>query len=47
MSELVRGDDGIFDVVADGERIFSKDEAGRFPTEREVIAALSRLAQRK
>ena len=39
-SELVRGDDGIFDVVADGERIFSKDEADRFPTHAEILAAL-------
>lgn len=43
----MRGDDGIFDVVADGERIFSKDEAHRFPTEREIVAALrARGAQR-
>ena len=39
-AELVRGDDGIFDVVMDGERIFSKDDAGRFPTTREVLAAV-------
>ena len=39
-SELVRGDDGIFDVVVDGERIFSKDEADRFPGPAEILAAL-------
>jgi predicted Rdx family selenoprotein len=37
---LVRGDHGIFDVVADGARIFSKDEAGRFPTAPEILSAL-------
>jgi hypothetical protein len=36
----VRGTDGIFDILADGERIFSKDEADRFPTENEIVAAL-------
>ena len=39
-SELVRGADGIFDVHVDGERIFSKDEAHRFPTSAEIVAAL-------
>jgi predicted Rdx family selenoprotein len=36
----VRGSDGIFDVVVDGERIFSKDEADRFPNAREILMAL-------
>jgi selT/selW/selH-like putative selenoprotein len=40
----VRGKDGIFDVSVDGERIFSKHEAGRFPTEREILAALRQRA---
>jgi selT/selW/selH-like putative selenoprotein len=39
-SELVRGSDGIFDVVVDGARIFSKDEQHRFPTAREILSAL-------
>jgi selT/selW/selH-like putative selenoprotein len=39
-STLVRGDDGIFDVLVDGERIFSKDESGRFPSAREILASL-------
>jgi hypothetical protein len=42
----VRGENGVFDVVADGERIFSKGEAGRFPSEREIVAALKARAQR-
>ena len=43
-SELVRGTDGIFDVVVDGERIFSKDEADRFPTAAEVLKSLRQRA---
>jgi len=39
-SALIRGTDGIFDVAVDGEIIFSKDEAGRFPSHAEIIAAL-------
>ena len=39
-AELVKGDDGVFDVVADGERIFSKHEAGRFPDPDEILAKL-------
>lgn len=39
-SELVRGTDGIFDVLVDGERIFSKHESDRFPTEAEILAVL-------
>ena len=39
-SELIKGDDGVFDVVVDGVRIFSKHETGRFPEEREIVAAL-------
>jgi hypothetical protein len=42
----VRGSDGIFDVIADGERIFSKDEAERFPTAREIVIALRARGQR-
>jgi selT/selW/selH-like putative selenoprotein len=38
---LVRGDSGVFDVSADGALVFSKKQTGRFPTEAEVLAALS------
>ena len=31
------GDRGIFDVVVDGDLIFSKHERGRFPGEREIF----------
>ncbi len=39
-AKLVKGDNGIFDVVADGKRIFSKHDTGRFPTDAEVLAKL-------
>jgi selenoprotein W-related protein len=39
-SELIRGDDGIFDVVVDGDRVFSKHESGRFPSEDEIAELL-------
>ncbi len=39
-AKLVRGDNGVFDVRADGKLVFSKKSAGRFPTEAEVLAAL-------
>jgi len=38
--ELIAGSGGIFDVKADGRLVFSKHEAGRFPEEAEVLAAL-------
>jgi selenoprotein W-related protein len=39
-TELIPGGSGVFDVEADGERIFSKHETGRFPEDGEVLAAL-------
>jgi selenoprotein W-related protein len=38
--QLVKGDDGVFDVVADGQMVFSKHQTGRFPDEEEVLEAL-------
>jgi hypothetical protein len=40
----LRGGDGIFDVSVDGERIFCKDDAGRFPSAREILTALRQRA---
>jgi len=37
---LYKGDNGVFDVVADGNLIYSKHIAGRFPDPEVVIAAL-------
>ena len=39
-SELIKGDNGVFDVDADGDRLFSKHETGRFPEDDEVVALL-------
>ena len=39
-AELVKGDNGIFDVEVDGKLIFSKDKAGRFPEDEEILAEL-------
>jgi predicted Rdx family selenoprotein len=36
----IRGSRGQFDVVRDGEVIFSKQESGRFPESGEILAAL-------
>ena len=40
MAELIRGDGGIFDVNVDGELVFSKHAAGRYPEPEEILAAL-------
>lgn len=37
---LIKGDNGVFDVVVDGALIFSKDSEGRFPEEREIVDAI-------
>lgn len=37
---LLKGDNGVFDVVVDGTLIFSKDDEGRFPEEREIVDGL-------
>ena len=39
-AELVKGDNGVFDVFADEQLVFSKDTEGRFPDPPEVVAAL-------
>ena len=39
----MKGDAGVFDVVADGELVFSKHSAGRFPEEEEIVQALRAL----
>ena len=39
-SELICGGGGIFDVVVDGEMIFSKHEADRFPEPDEILSKL-------
>ncbi len=39
-AQLVEGDKGVFDVVADGKLVFSKHQIGRFPTNDEVLDLL-------
>jgi selT/selW/selH-like putative selenoprotein len=39
-AEDIRGGRGQFDVVRDGELVFSKQESGRFPEPGEILAAL-------
>jgi selT/selW/selH-like putative selenoprotein len=39
-AELIEGDAGIFDVVADGKLLFSKHQSDRFPEPEEVLAQL-------
>ncbi len=38
--ELIKGTDGVFDVVVDGVLIFSKHREGRFPDAAEIVTAL-------
>jgi hypothetical protein len=40
---LVKGDNGVFDVLADGALVFSKYRDARFPQASEIIAALKGL----
>lgn len=37
---LIRGDNGVFDVDVESERIYSKDETGRFPRDEEILEKL-------
>lgn len=41
-TEIVRGAGGIFDVVVDGKKVFSKQELGRFPEPGEVVTLLKK-----
>jgi selenoprotein W-related protein len=38
--ELVPASGGIFEVTVNGEKIYSKDETGMFPSSDEIIAKL-------
>ena len=42
--EIVAGDGGRFEVLVDGETVYSKLATGSFPDEDEVIAALKQHA---
>jgi hypothetical protein len=40
-AEAIPGGRGQYDVIADGRRVFSKQELGRFPDDGEVLPLLS------
>jgi selenoprotein W-related protein len=40
--ELIQGKGGVFDVVVNGQLIYSKKETGRFPDHEEVLSQLPR-----
>ena len=42
-SELIPGGEGVFDVVVDRKKIFSKDQEGRFPEPGEILKLLEAL----
>jgi selT/selW/selH-like putative selenoprotein len=42
-SELICGGGGIFDVVVDGDMIFSKHELDRFPESDEILSKIKSL----
>ncbi len=39
--ELIRGDNGIFDVAVDGRLLYSKHQTGCFPTDDEICDLLN------
>ena len=39
-AKLIQGKGGVFDVVLDGQLIFSKKQQGRFPEPDEVLAKI-------
>jgi selT/selW/selH-like putative selenoprotein len=38
--EMIKGSGGVFDVVVDGNLIFSKDDVDRFPDDNEILSQL-------
>ncbi len=41
--KLVTGARGVFDVTVDGQRVYSKQQTGRFPDEGEVLGEVEAL----
>ncbi|MBA3788213.1 MAG: hypothetical protein H0X21_05905 [Actinobacteria bacterium] len=39
-ASIVEGEKSQYDVLSDGELVFSKQETGRFPEHDEILAAL-------
>lgn len=42
-AELIKSGGGVFEVIADGDLVFSKRKLGRFPEHSEVFAAIDQL----
>lgn len=42
-SDLVSGSDGVFDVVVNGQTVFSRQETGRLPGHDEILERLDAL----
>lgn len=42
-SQMIEGRGGVFDVIVDGKKVYSKHETGRFPEDNEVIKAIEVL----
>jgi len=42
-SELIASDGGAFEVLVDGNKIFSKLSTGRFPDHEEILSALDKI----
>jgi len=43
--ELIAGSGGVFDVVADRRKIFSKAAVGRFPEEGEIVRLIEEIGK--
>lgn len=41
--ELIAGSGGVFEVVADGGKIFSKAAVGRFPDDGEIVRLIEEI----
>lgn len=37
---LTKGTGGVFDILVDGRKAYSKHDTGRFPTDAEVLACV-------
>jgi selT/selW/selH-like putative selenoprotein len=39
-SELIAGSGGVFEVIVDGKKVFSKKALGRFPAPGEIVGLI-------
>ncbi len=44
--DMIRSSGGVFEVVADGELVYSKKTTGMFPDEARLVAELASKAQK-